>query len=279
MKPAAGQLRTRLLAAVSELPADTPILLSGGIDSATVLAASLELGRLPVCYTFHLEGSPSQDARVAASMTETTGAELRTVVIPRDLDGLLADVRFLIRSGVKPQKTFVQCAHPFHYLARQISADGYSLVSHGMAAGDLFPTSRKAMVIYSRGGQEAFDDYRRQQFDLYENARPMGISDLAVEHAAGLHGVRLADPYRHPEVVAYALGLRFDTIHRPRQKQVLVDAFPEFWARGAWYRKNSSLQVNSGIREWHDVLLTTDANRHGHKAIVGLYNSIAREAS
>ena len=43
------------------------------------------------------------------------------------------------------------------------------------------------------------------------------------------------------------------------------------------YRRNSNLQVNSKIREYHNLLLLTDLNTRNYKSVVGIYNSMYKQ--
>jgi hypothetical protein len=70
-----------LLAAVAEAPEDTPVLLSGGVDSGTILAACLELGRRPTCYGFHL-ADQTPDEAAARRLAHDFGLTYRSAVIP-----------------------------------------------------------------------------------------------------------------------------------------------------------------------------------------------------
>ena len=67
-------------------------------------------------------------------------------------------------------------------------------------------------------------------------------------------------------------------INYPFQKGIAVRAFPEFWGLRPWRRRRDPLQVGSGIRAWHDELLSSAAlNRRGSRLVVGVYNEMARE--
>lgn len=59
-------------------------------------------------------------------------------------------------------------------------------------------------------------------------------------------------------------------------KMIDVKAFEDFYGSGAWYRKNSNLQCNSGIREYHDLLLRTELNKRKSKNVVAIYNDILK---
>src|SRR5690606_20762498 len=111
----AATFRAAVIATLTPLPETTPLLLSGGTDSATVLAGLLALGRRPDCYTFRLGAHDTADVRVARSMAETFGLRHVVVTIPQDATTLLRDVRRVLRIIGTPRKVSVQCSHPFLY--------------------------------------------------------------------------------------------------------------------------------------------------------------------
>lgn len=260
MKP----LRDLIIAAV-EKAGDAPLFLSGGVDSGTVLAASLALGRRPRCYTFTFGQYRSEDAEVAARMAAAVGVDCSVVTVPREPAEVIADIRRALSIIGVPTKTHVQCSIPFLYLAERAAADGYGTAMMAMAADDLLGTGRAGAVAYAEGGDSAFLEYRRKKF------ADRGASDYSVLRAAAAQGVALIDVFRDLAVAENLLARTYAELHKPRQKQALLSAFPEFWRRGAWYRPNKSLQVVSGIREAHDLLLNSSLNKCGRRAVVGLY--------
>lgn len=60
------------------------------------------------------------------------------------------------------------------------------------------------------------------------------------------------------------------------KKKQTYNAFKEEIDKLHLYRRNSSMQINSGIRELHDELLKTDWNTKGFKSVVGVYNQIIK---
>ena len=98
---------------------------------------------------------------------------------------------------------------------------------------------------------------------------------------ARLCGTPMEEPYSDEPLLSHAIAMDYAELNRLgtkfKQKGIALRAFPEFWSRG-WYRRNSSLQVNSGVREWHDTLLAdVELNPDGrHRAVVGIYNQIRR---
>lgn len=69
---------------------------------------------------------------------------------------------------------------------------------------------------------------------------------------------------------------KFRELMQKEIKMIDVKAFEDFYGSGAWYRKNSNLQCNSGIREYHDLLLRTELNKRKSKNVVAIYNDILK---
>lgn len=266
--PTAEKWRESLLRVVAP-DLGCPVLLSGGVDSSTILAATIALGDRPRCYTFTVGDSDSIDLRVSRLMCDAYDLELVVVRIPRDVDVLTADVESLIRELGTSRKTAVQCCHPIAYLADRISEDGFDRAFVG--TGGVVEDNRKCAVILHREGEEAARAYRRSQLLDTE-----GSATWHMHATARRRGVRLVEPYSTQPHADHALSLNVAEINRPKQKGIALRAFPEFWRGRPWYRKNQPLQCASRLREFHDVLLKTPLNRGGHRSVVGVYNAIAR---
>ncbi len=244
------------------------ILLSGGVDSATILAGLLELKYAPELFTFYLAPKPSEDWNVANSMAKAFSLQLHTAIIPRDQGVLISDIRRLLPLVKKRFKTHIQCSQPFIYLSKLVIKQGVSFAFFGMAADDLWGSSKNTQICLSKEGEEAARTKRRS--DLFNE----NVSDISVVNVSKHYGLTLVDPYRDYDLSRYMLSLNMKTLHSPKSKGIAIQAFPQFWKTGQWYRRNKSLQVISGIREWHDTLLKTEINRTQSKSIVGIYNHL-----
>lgn len=272
---AANSFRERLLGILRPLDPGTPLLLSGGTDSATILAALLALDRHPVCYSFRLGSFDSPDIRVARSMTATFGLEHRVVTIPRTPETLVADIRQILRiipvDAASPRKTHVQCAHPFLYLAEAVAGDGFPAALSGLGADDLYGTGRRATQGYREQGEAWCRKFRT------ELANSPHVSDFAIRAVCAAYTLDLIQPYREPALRDFILATPYAELHQPVQKGIALRAFPEFWKRGTWYRRNQNLQVVSGIREWHDTLLSSPLNTRGAKVVTPIYRALLQE--
>ena len=85
-------------------------------------------------------------------------------------------------------------------------------------------------------------------------------------------------PYKQSEdIINYFLQLPVSEIRYGKQKKQTYEAFKQEIDELSLYRRNSSMQVNSGIREFHDELLKSEYNTGNYKSVVGIYNTFIRE--
>lgn len=268
MDAIAAAWRENLLATLSPF-CNLPILLSGGMDSATLVAAALELGTRPKCYSFRLGGQDSQDVRVARKICRDHDLALHVLDIPRSPHHLIADVRRIIGLLRTSRKAAVQCAHPMMYLARKINDDGHTTAIVG--TGGICEDNRKSAVLLAQEGEEAVRELRRKNLMEFWGSATGEMLNMA-HHM----GVILVQPYATEPLASHGLSLDLAEINRPRQKGIALRAFPDFFQRGYW-RQNSPLQVNSGIREWHDTLLASEHNKRGVRRVSAIYADILKE--
>lgn len=118
------------------LQSDVPVccLISGGLDSALILALVQEVKPDVVAYTAAMD-LRSIDLRSARHVCKELRVELREVEIP--LPGK-ADLINTIRTVEIPMKTQVEIGYPCRELARKISADGFRVALSGEGADELF---------------------------------------------------------------------------------------------------------------------------------------------
>ncbi len=242
-------------------------MLSGGVDSATVLAALLAIDRPPRCFTFTLGRYESEDLASARAMCRELDLDHQVVRIPQDALVLERDVRRLVRI-VGPRKTWVQCGHPYLYVVPQLAEYGYHGVYVGLFGDDLWGTGRRVMSGWRRLGDTWAREERNKKLALL-------LVDDGGELVAQSLGAEMLDPFTDEGVMQFLIARSFTEMHVPRLKSLAIGAFPEFWSRGAWYREPLNYQIGAGIRAWHDTLLTSPLNRRGNRAVVGIYNDLS----
>lgn len=277
--PVAVRWRDALLT-VMEGVGDQPLFLSGGMDSATLLAAQLELGRRPHCFTYRLGERESPDLTAAREIARAFSLTLTEVRIPDLLPQLLQDVRRVIRLTGNPRKTAVQCCHAMLYLVPAVQAKDYKAAITG--TGGIVDDNRKAQILAADYAANA-DELEAQRRSGLLGGDPSSATETMKRCVESL-GLRLIEPFSMEPLAEVALSIPFPEMNGPVQKGIACRAFPGFFRTredgkpGRFHRKNVSLQVAGGLREHHDRLLEMPINA-GLKAqrVVAIYNQIHRE--
>lgn len=266
---------------------DLPLLLSGGMDSSTLLAALLEMGARPPCYAFRLRDWPlSEDLQTARKMTAAYGLTLTEVEIPSDPESLIRDVTHVIQIARTSRKTAVQCCHVLHYLLSRIARDGHREAITG--TGGIAEDNRRAQTLaadyYAPGppGARARAILEKARKENLLGGDPASATET-MKRFGSIYGVRLREPYSEDPLAVTGLSIPWPEMNWPRQKGIALRAFPAFFgpdpSNPRWWRRNSSLQVNGGIRELHDRLLSMpEVNRRKKEKVVAIYNDILKEA-
>jgi asparagine synthetase B (glutamine-hydrolysing) len=261
------ELLLKKVKAEAEKHDDFAILFSGGVDSCMVLFACLELGIKPKCYTFGVEGYDSGDVETSKAMCEHFGVDHEVIMIPVDVKQLEKDVRYLIEKYGQLKKTTVQCLFPFLYMMPQVKEKAVFL---GLLSDVYFICGRKAK--YVRDSKEKFDEIRKSS--VYS------ITDeLSQRYCEEEHGVAFVDIFLDDDMFDFAMQFDWRELNTPKEKYLAYLAFEEYFEAGEkFFRKHSSYQIESGLREYHDLLLQQPhLNVKGHKAIIGIYNYIYKQ--
>lgn len=253
-----------VLAKFSESVADksVAVLLSGGIDSASILFSLLEAGKNVTCYSFMLDGKMSTDFSLARRNAREFGAAFVSVILPRGTEQLKRDLITLSRLGAK-KKTDFECGWPMLHAYAAIKE---RVVFSGMGADGHFCLSKKGLLHY----RNRIDVFRQMTF-----ANP-GYAQQPLHRAmASQHGKQAVLPYVSADMRAVFVGKSWDDVNRPRQKQPILDAFPEQYRRMK-ILPHTNLQLgDSGIADHFRQLLATNWNTGGWKSPVGIYNAVA----
>jgi hypothetical protein len=240
----------------NERALDEPILLlSGGMDSSTLLAAMLRAGAWPLCVSYHLAPTQSADFRSASALAAAHNVNLIPVILPRDpaIHRSLA-IRAAEHLSKPFKKTHLQCGIPLVAMLDALEARGVMKKEAARRAivlgtGGIVEDNRKCAVLLAEKGERAARKLRR--------ANLLGKGDSATEamkRIARARGFRYAEPYSAEPLASFALSLDVAEINEPRQKGIALRAFPEFFAGKPVWRPNTSLQVNSGLRDYHDAI-------------------------
>jgi hypothetical protein len=245
------------------------LLLSGGIDSVTVLFSMLSTGRKPDCFTFAMDGNDSADLRSSVSLCRKFGLKHHVVRIPALLESILEDTRWTIAKidwtrTTDIKKTIVQCVHPFRHVGPVLPP----LTLCGLGGDSFYLTRRQERMAARDLGDAAVSKWRRSF------ASDPDYSDFHImDTCRRAHGKTIIDFYDDPGWTAWIRRFPLSATHRPIEKYASVGLWPDYWSQGKFLRQQSSFQVNSGLRDRHDLLLKGTP----HKAIIALYRQMARD--
>ena len=217
------EVRRLVLESVASIPSAAALLLSGGIDSSVVAAASRLVNREVHAFTFGLDKRVRAQTDMESDLicARRVAAHLK---IP--LSEILLDSRLLVRNlplGIylaeTPRGTIVDDCVALVEVARRIAEAGYSQVLMGEAADDLFGGFKFALRYY-RGPQ--LRAYYRAQL-----AHDLPNELAIIQNVFAWFGISVVQPMWTSELlrIGYNLPLRFRLDRQRLMKQVLRDAF------------------------------------------------------
>lgn len=247
---------------------DVAILYSGGFESFSCLCLCLDLGITPHLYTFYLEGVESHDILKARSDAKVFNVPLTEVMIPNDRSRLKKDVFGLIESLGTTRKTVIQCLHPLIYAIPEIT-ERYVVI--GLERGRPWGLNQKGTMAGYKG-LEAFNEYRKFAIDEQKRNSIHYIVNMINENHICVR------PYDDDDVNEWFMARGYKELNHPHAKQPILDEFSEEIARCEVKLKHASYQVESKLREFHDLLLEDEEINPNmeYKSVVGVYNNIRK---
>lgn len=247
---------------------DVAILYSGGFESFSCLCLCLELGIKPHLYTFYLEGVESHDIRKARIDAQVFHVPLTEVKIPNDYGRLKEDVFWIIDALKTTRKTVIQCVHPLLY-ALPLIKEEYVVI--GLERGRPWGLNQKGTTAGYKGLEE-FNKYRLFAIEEQKrNSIHYIVNMINKSHTC----VR---PYDDDNVNDWFMARTYKELNSPHAKQPILDEFAKEHKACVLTLKHASYQVESGLREFHNLLLD-DAElnpNHQYKSVVGVYNNIQK---
>jgi DNA-cytosine methyltransferase len=261
-----SELLTLLCGAVRARSSDDAValLLSGGVDSASVGIALQKAGRTIRAYTYRLRGYPSRDLDKAVANARHFGWHLTVVDVPTD-DGSHDFVRLAVEHRCR-KKTQFENTFPLLYVLPRIDEVE---VWTGWNAGIYYGNSRRYVLEQKRLAREgaslterkeAFDAYRRERF---EQALANPDSDITWWYAHRLVarcGKRLLDPYLDEAIREYFLRFDHDALSplgKPLVRQALAGELQGL-PKGS-LTSGVRLQTGGGVDTLFETLLQNDA--------------------
>lgn len=245
---------------------DVALLFSGGMDSLSLLLSCLDAGITPHLYTFKLKNIESEDVVSSRRIAKILNLEYTEIEIEDNLNQLVNDVFYIIKKFKVKKKTQIQCIQPFMHIIPKIREN---IILSGLCADDIYGTSRKMQELGRKNGDDFFKK-RLEKHDNIESSSYVFIKEICEDYDK-----KFIAPYKDNEIlVKHILKCEFKKLHSPKQKNIMYEAYKKEIDKYRLYRRNVNLQVGSGIREWHNILLNTELNNKNYKSVVGIYNTI-----
>lgn len=250
------------------------VLLSGGVDSASVAIAAQDAGKKINAYSFHLANTPSYDFDMAQKLSEEREWNFTPIVVPTDR--LAEDWERLVKHGCR-KKTHFETVFPFLYVYEQIS-EKYILT--GWGADGYFGVSKKAMMRYS-----SFKKKRKYVHYCKNNLKAESTSNETRVNwyqfrknylegdCAGLEQhTRLAEsfdkihvtPYLDERVYDILMRMTWQELNKPKQKNIIREEFDLHSLK-----PHLNLHLGSGVNKLFESLLKDDTiNFNGRKRMM-----------
>lgn len=245
------------------------ILLSGGIDSSLVLFALLELGVKPNAYTFVVDGYESKDVDTSIKMAEFFDINLNIIKVNSDVAQLEKDTVEIINKFKTGRQITVQCMHPLIYTIPQVKE---KVLFNGLNADGLYGASRTC-AVEGKDNQERFNELR------WEYMFGKDLSDFYIKDYIESFGIKSIDPYRSEELIKYFKPLTWRDMHSPREKHIAYTAFSDYYDKTPFkmFRRGVNYQVESKVRDFHNLLIDRPININNRKAVLWIYKDIYQQ--
>lgn len=246
---------------------DVALLLSGGVDSCSLLFALLELNKNVHAYSFTLDDRESSDFKNAKEVCKIFNISFSPIYLPTDLGILQKDLLYLIKEFNLKKKTEIECSWAMMYAIKAIKE---KTIVAGLGADGHFCISKKGMIHY-RHTVEKMNEFRNGLF-----TNPNYSQKQIVSKMCAYHNKTINLPFLSANMVNLFKDTSWEEINKPKQKQPILDAFPESFSK-VKVRPHTNFQLgDSGIASQFEKILSTDWNLHNYKSVTGIYNSIAR---
>jgi len=240
------------------------VALSGGKDSHTILFALLEMGITPVAYSLHVEGNESTDYKVAKRTCEQLNVEFHEVILPK-----VADKQKIVDLIVKYDrinKVDTECYYPIMLMLEQVKEE---VLLVGITAGVMVPLSKRACIHYKKD-HDKLNGWREKDWKYTTTPDMICLDKMGKEH-----NILVKDPFFNRAILDWFKLQTWDSLHTPNQKQVLVDLFPEYFAKVKTTPQTSMQVGDSKIREIYEPLLLDKTLNLGKRSRVQeLYKDI-----
>jgi hypothetical protein len=260
--------REKMIAAAAKLPKGSAILLSGGLDSGSLLAAAKRAGVSFSIYTASFGEYPSIDNKLARIRAKAVAPEapFERIAVPRSETYAQETMEWVIRRSGASVKSAIEVMMVMRHVIDSLKGKHPAIVT-SMASGCLWGLSRENCFEYSRTGDEGWTKARKIDYAWEFNGYPPNATRVSRDYCSEL-GIEWLDPMT--ELADWMLSLGFKELHTKPGKILTVQAFPEL---GRTKTQQGGLQVIGGVREYMQIL----AEQRGFKSALAWYTDTARK--
>lgn len=243
----AAKLRAHLTHGVTERLTRDPgvslaCLVSGGIDSTSVVSLAVEAGLRPECYTAVYDPN-STDLVHAREVTDHLGLKLHEIQVPPPTRESLVEA---VRATEMPHKAQVEIALACLPLARAIQADGHKIVLSGEGSDELWSSYGLSYHTVQRKGWFAsrWDTYLGQHRKNFARTNKVFMR----------HGIEPRLPFLSIPLARYALTIDEQMVRWSKpgtkgthEKAILACAMQGLLPESFAWRRKAAFQTKAGL--------------------------------
>jgi asparagine synthetase B (glutamine-hydrolysing) len=239
---------------------------SGGTDSLCMLFSCLDLGVKPTLYTYYLKGNVSEDLQMARDVKSAFSVPLVEVPCPANMEYLERDVKYLLKQYDIKGSVNLQCCWGQLHLRCVV---GEKLILNGSGVDGLYGVYKHMLMKGIRKDKRLFDIEREK----YHND-PYADGIRYCEEMYIEYGIRVVFPYMSNAIYNYLTNLSWDEMNKPCYKYIIVKDYEEYFKQHEIYRKRGSQNLVSGIKQFHEKLLSRKINKNKRTRLLDLYRDI-----
>jgi hypothetical protein len=266
-----------LLLESTRVTGPTALFLSSGIDS-NILLLALRMNDVDVTtFSFGIDGHESSDIRLASHNASVMGVKNIRIFLDPDPHGMYGDARTLIEEYGLRGKADIECMWAFYLSFPFLSLAGpFKYVFSGHSAEHPVRDSKREAIIAGKPGMADdpswLDERRRAALVTFPNDQHRFLTLLAERDL----GATKVMPFAAPAMFEAMYGASWNEVHRPRNKQVYRDAFPELEKLKTKRAQNLQLGDSRISSSWAQLVDVPGLNPHGHKTTRGIFTDIIK---
>jgi len=247
------------------------VSLSGGVDSCGVLAAFLEVGLRPTCYSYTPSTHESTDFKMARQTAENMDLEFHGVIVQMEPRNLESQARYVMKHGART-KVQVESLVPIANVVALAGKLGLDVFATGDQSDGYFSLSRSANFVRYDETSERIDNNRRDYYKKDKSCSGL-IDDLCK-----LRGMDGLFPFRHPTIYKAFLGNTWQEVNKPRLKEPVKLAFGDWFQPDKILTRTHQVNLHKGDSRFGDTFaeILMDHIPGDWRSPAGLYGAMRR---